>query len=167
VVTVGDQDDVEGVTLEQYARVAVALFGAKEEEVEERAVANGIPPGRMSAIAEEWNRRLAEDRSLWGSYNDHYQAAMREAGITAPEITLEQYAEILGAQQRGEPMEEVLERFGLTMQTYSMVSQEWAGRLISDMSIAMRLGQLLSEAHPPHRPPPGEQPPDQPLQPLL
>jgi hypothetical protein len=152
-------DAVEGVTLEHYAKVAVALFGATEEEVEERAQANGIPPGRMTAIAQEWNRRLAEDRSLWGAYNDHYQAAMREAGITAPEITIEQYAEILSSQQRGEPMQEVLARFGLNMQTFSMVSQTWAKRLVTDWSLAMRLGQLLSHHHPPEQPPP-----DQPLQ---
>jgi len=152
-------DAVEGVTLEQYAKAAVAMHGASEDEIEERAQENGIPAGRLNAIAEEWNRRFTEDPSLVHRYSALYQEAMREAGITAPDITLEQYAEILQAQQRGESVTEVLTRFGLNLQTFALVSQGWIDRMAADPSIAMRLGQLLGQ----QQPPPGQPP----LQPLL
>ena len=150
-------DDVEGVTLERYARVAVAIHAAPEDRWDALAQEHGVPAGRIRAIGEEWNRRFAENPALVQEYSRLYQQAMREAGITAPDITLEQYVEILQSQQRGEPMDEALARFGLTLQTFALVSQTWIERMAADLSLAMRFAELIQE----------QPPPDQPLQPLL
>src|SRR3989337_987233 len=52
------EDPVEGVTLEQYTKAAVAVYGLGEVEAEEAARAHGIPAGRMQTIGEEWSRRM-------------------------------------------------------------------------------------------------------------
>ncbi len=145
---------IEGVTLERYAEVAVALHGASPEEIETRATAHGIPSGRINAIAEAWNQRFVEHPELVRRYSDLYQQAMQRAGIRAPEITLEQYAEILQSGTSGEQFVSVLGRFGLNLQTFALVSQGWIDRMSADPSLAMRLATIMQEQHsPPEQPP--------------
>ncbi|MGH2685731.1 MAG: hypothetical protein ACRDJP_09730 [Actinomycetota bacterium] len=156
----GPEAPIEGVSLERFAEVAVALHGATPEEVETRAQEQGIPPGRFTAISEAWNRRFAEHPELVRRYSDLYQQAMREAGIRAPDISLEQYAEILRSQASGDRFLEVLERFGLNLQTFALVSQGWIDKISADPSLAMRLATLMQHPHPP-----ADQPPT--LHPLL
>jgi hypothetical protein len=67
---------------------------------------------------------------------------MREAGIVAPEITLEQYADIL-RRSRETPLEQVLPEFGLNLQTFALVSGTWGERMQTDVSLAVRLAELL------------------------
>ena len=150
---------IEGVTLEAYTEAAVAIHAAPPEEREARAVEHGIPPGRIDAIGEAWDRRMKEHPEIVRRYSDLYQQAMRDAGIQAPEITLEQYAEII---HRGgtEPLEKVLPEFGLTVQTFAMVSQRWIDRMQADPSVAIRFAQIMG---PPSMPPPTQGP----VQPLL
>ena len=156
----GPEAPIEGVSLERFAQVAVALHGASPEEVETRAQELGIPPGRITAISAAWNQRFAEHPELVRRYSDLYQQAMREAGIRAPEISLEQYAEILGSQASGDRFLQVLERFGLNLQTFALVSQGWIDKISADPSLAMRLATLMQQSHPQ-----AEQPPS--LRPLL
>ncbi|HEX9823538.1 MAG TPA: hypothetical protein VGB51_03975 [Actinomycetota bacterium] len=146
----GDADPfepVEGVTLERYARAAVAFHRAgadrSAEDVETLAVANGIPAGRINAIAEAWNGRMTEHPEVVTRYSELYQQAMRDAGIEAPDISLEQYAELLRRQGSGEPVADVLKAFGLDLQTFALVSQHWIDEMQSDPSLAMRLAELM------------------------
>ncbi|MGH2692379.1 MAG: hypothetical protein ACRDHM_07720, partial [Actinomycetota bacterium] len=63
-------------------------------------------------------------------------------GIEAPEITLEQYAEIL--REAGKrPLAEVLPAYALNLQTFALVSGQWIDRMAADTSIAARLATLL------------------------
>ncbi|HYH27370.1 MAG TPA: hypothetical protein VEA19_01180 [Actinomycetota bacterium] len=155
----GNFEPVEGVTLEKYAEVAAALTGATtEEEVEERAAARGFPAGRYAAIAEVWNQRVFGIPEVGAKYSELYLSQLRAQGIQPPEITLEQFAELLRRQGSGAPSGDVLAEFGLTPQTYALVSQEWARKMMSDPNVAMRIGQLLTagmEAQP-SQPPPEE-----------
>ena len=138
-------EPVEGVTLEKYAELIAALTGTTtEDEVEARAVAGGIPAGRYGAISEVWNQRVLGIPEVGARYTELYLAALRAQGIEAPDITLEQFAEITRRQGSGESPTVVLVEFGLTPQTYSLVSQKWAGRFATDPGLAMRFGQLLS-----------------------
>jgi hypothetical protein len=144
---------VEGVSLEQYTEAAVAMHAdPSPEAMEAAAVAHGIPAGRHLAIGEEWNRRIIQHPEMVQRYHELYQAAMHKAGIVAPEITLEQYADILRRQGAGEPQQEVLASFGLTLQTFALVSQGWIDKMATDPSLAMKLGQLMSTAGPPTPP---------------
>jgi len=133
---------VEGVSLEQYTKAAVAGFGLDAAQAEEAAQAQGIPAGRMLAIGEEWSRRMTKHPEVVFKYNALYQAAMKEAGVVAPDITLEQYAEIL---KRGKetPLEQLLPEFGLNLQTWALVSGSWGERMMADTSLAVRFAQLL------------------------
>ena len=120
----------------------MALHGLAREDAEETARAHGIPAGRLQQIAEEWNRRMTAHPEVVQRYSALYQEAMREAGIVAPEITLEQYADIL-RRSRETPLEQVLPEFGLNLQTFALVSGRWGERMQADVSLAMRLAELL------------------------
>ena len=133
---------VEGVSLEQYTNAAVAVFGLDEAEAEEAAQAHGIPAGRMLAIGEEWTRRMTANPEMVQRYNALYQQAMKDAGVVAPDITLEQYAEIL-RRGRETPLDALLPEFGLNLQTWALVSGSWGERLMADPTLAVRLAQLL------------------------
>lgn len=136
-------EPVEGVTLERYAEAAVAFHRASGDEIESLAVANSIPAGRIDAIAEVWNRRMTEHPEVVTRYSELYQQALRKAGIEAPDISFEQYVEILRRQTKGEPIAEVLGAFGLDLQTFALVSQHWIDEMQKDSSLAARLGELL------------------------
>ena len=133
---------VEGVSLEQYTKAAVAIFGLGEEEAEAAARDHGIPAGRMLPIGEEWSRRMTANPELVHRYNALYQEGMKEAGVVAPDITLEQYAEIL---KRGSetPLEKLLPEFGLNLQTWALVLGSWGERMMADPSLALRFAQLM------------------------
>jgi hypothetical protein len=133
---------VEGVSLEQYTKAAVAVFDLDDAKAEEAAQAHGIPAGRMLAIGEEWNRRMTTNPEMVHKYNALYQQAMKDAGIVAPDITLEQYAEIL-TRGKETPLEQLLPEFGLNMQTWALVSGSWGERMMADPSLAVRFAQLL------------------------
>lgn len=136
---------VEGITLEVYARVAVELHGLPPERMDAAAQAHGIPSGRLQAVAEGWNKRMAQHPEVVQRYSALYQQGMRDAGIEAPEITLEQYAEIL--REAGKrPLEEVLPAYGLNVQTFALVSGQWIDRMRTDTTIAARLAGLLAPA---------------------
>jgi hypothetical protein len=139
-------DPVEGVTLERYTELAVALYGVTaDEEIETRAQAHGVPPGRFKAVAEGWNRRMAEHPEVVQRYSSLYQQALKDAGVEAPDITLEQYAEILRRQSQGQPVTEVLSDFGLDLRTFALVSQRWIDEMAADPSLAVRFVGLLQE----------------------
>ena len=133
---------VEGISLRRYARVAVELHRVTPEQMEATAEAHGIPKGRLQAIAEEWNRRMQADPQVVQRYSELYQEGMREAGIEAPDISLEQYADIL-VKSKTAPLQEVLSEFGLTIQTFALVSGQMGERLQADPSLAAKLGEIL------------------------
>jgi hypothetical protein len=134
---------VEGVSLEVYTRAAVELHGLSPDEMNTAAEAHGIPKGRLQAVAEGWNKRMTEHPEVVQRYSALYQQAMRDAGIKAPEITLEQYAEIL-REAGTRPLEEVLPAFGLNVQTFALVSGQWIERMRTDTTIAAQLAALLA-----------------------
>jgi hypothetical protein len=72
---------------------------------------------------------------------------MKDAGIEAPDITLEQYADIL-TQGRTRPINEILPEFGLNMQTFAMVSGEWIDKMAKDPAMAARLAELMGATPP-------------------
>ena len=138
----GSLAPVEGISLEHYARVAVELHRSPSQDWDGVAETHGIPRGRLQAIAEEWNRRMQSDPQMVQRYSDLYQQAMRDAGVEAPDITLEQYADIL-QRSKTTPLEKVLPEFGLTVQTFALVSGRWGEKMRADPSLAARLGEIL------------------------
>jgi hypothetical protein len=133
-------ETVEGLTLEQYARLAVALHRVDESEWDAVAATFGVGPGRVTALGEAWQAKLTADPSLAIAYNDLYQRAMVEAGITAPEVSLEQYADML---RSGGPTPEVLAKYGIDVQQFSMISHRMGQAMMADVGLAQRFAQLM------------------------
>jgi hypothetical protein len=143
----GPYAPIEGISLEKYARVAVELHRTPSEKMDETAEAMGVPAGRLQAIADGWNQRMAKHPEVVQRYSALYQQGMRDAGIEAPEITLEQYAEIL--KEAGKrPLAEVLPAYGLNVQTFALVSGQWIDRMAADASIAAKLAGLMGGTPP-------------------
>lgn len=144
---------VEGVTLETYARLAVQLAGKDDRaQLEALAAQHGVPPGRFDAISAVWSERVMGNREVGLRYTELFQAATKEAGIEAPDLSLEQYAAILSEMQAGKPMHEVCEGKGLTVQQFSMASQAWAEKLMANPMLGVQLAQLMQDGHA-HEPP--------------
>lgn len=135
-------EPIEGISLEKYARVAVELHRTPSEKMDETAEAMGIPAGRLTAIAEGWNARMVQYPEVVTRYSELYQQGMKDAGIEAPDISLEQYADIL-KQGRTRPINEILPEFGLNMQTFAMVSGQWIEKMSADTTLAAKLAELL------------------------
>jgi hypothetical protein len=133
-------DTIEGLTLEQYARLAVALHGAPEAEWDAVAARFGVGPGRVAALGEAWQAKLTATPALAIAYNDHYQRAMVEAGITAPEVTIEQYADML---RSGGPTEAVLAKYAIDVQQFSMISQRMIQAMAADPGLAERFARMM------------------------
>ena len=137
----------EGVTLEQLVKAGVEAFGKDESELEEIAQRHGFPPGRFEAIAEAWKQRMARNPAIVHAYNRLYQRAMEEAGVEAPDLSLEEYASIIRATGAGTPLDEAIEPFGMDVQQFSMLSQRMGERMMRNPSLAIRYAQLISAGH--------------------
>jgi len=153
----GAHGEIEGVTLEQLVAAGVRMYGKDQSEWDEIAQAHGFPPGRFEAIAEAWTRRMSQQPGLAQAYNALYQREMVAAGVTVPDLTLEQYASLVTAGS-GKSLEDALARFGLNMQQFSMLAQRWGERMMADPSLAMRYAQLIGALH--SHPPDAEKGPE-------
>ena len=144
---------VAGVALERYVELGVEMTRQGLDEAGQQAyvAARGIPPARWAEATAGWGARLASDGRVAMRYAYLYRQAMDAAGITAPDVPLERYAEMLGAIQSGTPVDQVCARFGITMQEFSLVSEHWGLAIAGDVGLAMRFGQLLQQ----HLRPPG------------
>ncbi|MGH2710792.1 MAG: hypothetical protein ACRDH9_06280 [Actinomycetota bacterium] len=147
----GPYEPIEGISLEKYARVAVELHRTTQEKMDEAAEALGIPAGRLTAIAEGWNKRMTDHPEVVHKYSELYQKGMKDAGIEAPDISIEQYADIL-RQGRTRPITEILPEFGLNMQTFAMVSGQWIEKMSGDPQIAAKLAGLMGDVQQPPAP---------------
>lgn len=134
-------DDIEGVSLQTFAKLAVRLTGKPPEEWDAIAAEYGIAAGRFQAVSDAWTARFQTEFGLVNQYNDAYQAAMVEAGITAPEITLEQYVDLL---KTGGPTPENLAKYAIDLQQFSMISNHWTQAMGSDVALAQRFAALYT-----------------------
>ena len=132
-------DTVEGLNLEQYSKLAVALNGVPEAEWDAVAAKFGVGPGKVVSMGAAWQQKMTGNPQLAIEYNAHYQQAMIEAGITAPEVTLEQYAELV----KTGPDQATLDKYGIDLQQFSMISQRMGERMMADMGLAQQFAQLM------------------------
>ena len=144
--------DTMGFSLKRFTDLAVDLYGKSEEESDEVARAHGVPDGRLQELIEAWTAKLRNPITVF-RYHRLYQRALRERGVQRPEVSVEQYVELLKAAQGGN-IAEVCERHGMTVQQWSMVSQHMGIRMLTDFSLARRFAELMHEGHV-HPPPEG------------
>jgi hypothetical protein len=146
-------DDM-GFSLKRFTALAVDLYGKSEEESEEVARAHGIPDGRLQELIAAWTERLRNPITVF-RYHRLYQRALRERGVRRPEVSLEQYVELLKAAKGGD-IAEVCKKHGMTVQQWAMVSQHMGMRMLTRPSLAKRFAELMHEGH--AHPHPGETP---------
>ncbi|MGH2662711.1 MAG: hypothetical protein ACRDH8_07850 [Actinomycetota bacterium] len=95
-------DTVEGLILERFTEMAVALQDKSREEQEAIAQSYGVAPGRLQALVDGWTARMSDSQTL-NRYHELYQMELAEAGVERPEVTLEQYAVIMKPCRRARP----------------------------------------------------------------
>jgi hypothetical protein len=141
---VTDQEDgtVEGLTLERYTDLSVALFDKAPEEHEEIARSFGVPPGRLQAVIDGWTKRM-EDPEVLRRHSDLYQAALAAAGVGRPEVSLELYVEMMKAIAAGTPADQVCAEHGMTLQQWALVAQHWGERMVADPQLGLRFAQAM------------------------
>jgi hypothetical protein len=139
----------EGLTLEQYTDLTVALFGKDGPERDAAAEALGIRADRVDAIVAAWTRRVQSDLSLLQRFNDLYQQALVRAGVQRPDVPMETYAEIMGATSSGTPLDQALAQHGMDMQQFALLSQYWGQQMMADPGLAQRyLAAILAAQKP-------------------
>ena len=140
-----------GFSLKRFTALAVDLYGKSEEESQEIARAHGVPDGRLKELIEAWTARLRNPITVF-RYHRLYQRALRQRGVRRPEVSLEQYVELLKAAKGGN-IAEVCKKHDITVQQWSMVSQHMGMRMLTRPSLAKRFAELMHEGH--THPPPG------------
>ena len=143
-----------GFSLKRFTALAVDLYGKSEAECEEIARAHGVPEGRLQELIAAWTARMRNPVTVF-RYHRLYQRALRERGVQRPEVSVEQYAELLKAAQGGD-IAEVCKKHGMTVQQWSMVSQHMGMKMLFNPSLARRFAELMHEGH--SHPPPDEGP---------
>ncbi len=136
------EDTVEGLSLERFTEMAVALTDKSREEQEAIAQSYGLAPGRLQAVVDAWTARMSDPQTL-NRYHELYQQELVEAGVQRPEVTLEQYAAMMKAMSGGTSVQDVCMQNGITVQQWAMVAQHWGSQMMADPSLAVRFAQLM------------------------
>jgi hypothetical protein len=138
----GGDDTVEGLTLERFTEMSVALYDKTPEQQETIAQSFGVSPGHLQAVIDGWTARMSDPQTLH-RYNELYQKELGEAGVQRPDVPLEQYAAMMKAMGTGTSAQEVCAQNGMTVQQWALVAQHWGQRMMADPSLAVRFAELM------------------------
>jgi hypothetical protein len=162
---------IEGVSLEQYAAVcAQAASYPTMPEFQKLLAQHGLDPAKYDRVSKAWTGRMSKDTSMVvvneyskafgnagaGKYGAIGKAGVAEAGGQAAAfnpatVSFETYCEIMGAQgawsAQGKDVNAMLKQvFNMTALDYSNVAQYWSPKMMSDMSLAMKMSDLMMRA---------------------
>jgi hypothetical protein len=138
----GGDYTVEGLSLERFTEMSVALYDKTPEEQETIAQSFGVPAGRLQAVIDGWTARMDDPPTLL-RYHQLYQKELAEAGVQRPEVPLEQYAAMMKAMGTGTSAQDVCAQNGMTVQQWALVAQFWGQRMMADPSLAVRFAELM------------------------
>ena len=138
----GGDDAVEGLSLERFTEMSVALYDKTPDEQEGIARSFGVAPGRLQAVIDGWTARMSDPQTLH-LYNELYQKELGEAGVQRPDVPLEQYAAMMKAIGTGTSAQDVCAQNGMTVQQWALVAQHWGQRMMADPSLAVRFAELM------------------------
>lgn len=147
-------DPVEGVSLEQWAGVNAMLASGTSTDDAIKTIGADMP--KWDRVNAEWLSRMKNDFTF--TIATKYAAAFKTnasgnlgsgSQISAESIPFEKYVESMVAQdvlgKQGRDAQDVLKDFGMTVADYSNVSSYWSGKMMSDFSLAAKMGQLDAE----------------------
>lgn len=156
----------EGVTIEDWARSAVAMSQASDLAAAERALAQlGMDRAKYDRVNNEFQARMQRDTSfviaqiygqafsgalgMSGGYGlGHADGSMQQLGEEP--VTLDRYSEIIGAQgawsQQGHDVNAMLQQvFGITVIEFSKYGAYWSTKMAADPNIALKHGDLIEK----------------------
>lgn len=154
-------DPVEGITLEQWAAVNAKIASGATAEEAIKGIEADMP--KWDRVNAEWLTRMKNDTSFTisqkyaaafntnasGNLGSGAQVSSTGAGGSGESFPFEKYIECMVAQdvlgKMGRDAQDVLKDFGLTVADYSNISAYWSGRMMSDFSLAAKMGQLDAE----------------------
>jgi hypothetical protein len=149
--TAGGEPVEEGVTLEKYAELAVALYDKEGPARAAAAASVGVDDTRVEEIVAAWMKRMESEPGLVQQYSTLYQQALVKAGVQRPDISVETYAQMMGAMSAGRPMDQVTKEHGMTIPQFAMVSQHWSEEMIANPQLAVRYAELMMAAQAAHK----------------
>ena len=167
---------IEGVPLDQYAAiVAQQARGLAQADFHRLLAQQGMDPAKWDRVSAGWNERMSRDTQGGlmaayakafagagaGQYGAQAQAgaammggpgaAPAPAGVNPASVSFEQFCELMGAQNawsmQGKDVNAMLKKvFSMSALDYSNISSYWSPRMMSDMSLAMRMTDLMMRA---------------------
>jgi ribosomal protein L37AE/L43A len=166
---------IEGVTIEQYAALAAqAARNLPPAEYQRLLAQHQLDQAKFDRVSKAWTARMSQDTTFAlmniyskafgsagaGQYGAAGQAGVAEAAGGAPAfnpatVSFETYCEIMGAQaawsSQGKDVNAMLKKvFNMTALDYSNVSQYWSPKMMTDMSLAMKMSDLMMRAQQKH-----------------
>jgi hypothetical protein len=134
---------IEGIGLEKYAELAVAMQGMDEPGMKAYAEANGVKAGTWGSVRDGWNQRFETKVPVMMRWGQLYRQKLAASGVERPDITFEQYATITAKRDTGTTLDEIYEEYGLTVSTWALVSDHWVGQLAADPQLTTRFEDLV------------------------
>jgi len=157
---------IAGVSLEMYASINAQL--AQGKDYNEILKKHGIETVSWEKASEGWNNRMRTDTTftVTNEYSKFFLAAGQgQFGETSKEaakgikgekvdsenpISLELYVEIMAAQSaaasQGKDANQVLASYGLNAADWGAIGIHWANKMMSDMNVGMKFGELFTKA---------------------
>lgn len=146
---------IEGVSIEQYAKLCVQMMDTGEDVAAQVAIAEaaGVSAAAWNAAKEGWTARMQDPANLGKvaqEFMKHYQGAQAAARGGAPPCTLEEYAKIhsecaFEKDADGVPLtyEKVLPRYGLTVTKWGEYNGYWTPKVNDPADPAMAQWAVL------------------------
>lgn len=169
-VNAGDNgllDPISGVSLETYAHISARL--AQGENMAELLKQYGVETVTWDEASAGWTERMRTDTTyvLVNEYGKYFMSAGQgQFGDTAKDVSqtmnfdgakvatgeplsLEKYVEIMSAQNaavaQGKDANAVLAGYGLNAADWGTVGGYWTNKMMTDMNIGIRFGELLAK----------------------
>lgn len=164
---------IEGVSIEQYASIAAKQAQNLPMPDFLRMLAqNGMDQAKYDRVSQQWIARMSQDHegkiaTIYakafsgagaGQFGAMGQAGSAEmggqpaaAGFNPASVSFEMYCEIMGAQSawsaQGKDVNAMLKQvFNMSALDYSNVASYWSPKMMADMSMAMRMSDLMMRA---------------------
>jgi hypothetical protein len=151
---------VDGVTIDQYGQFAAAqAAGISLPDFQRMLAQHGLDQARYDRVAAEWNARMSRDTDfvVVTAYGKAFNAkpgggvAGAAPGIDPNTVSFDTFCEIMGAQSawsaQGKDVNAMLKQvFNMTAADWSNVSAVWTPKMMTDMSLGMRMSDLMMRA---------------------
>jgi hypothetical protein len=154
-------DPVNGISLEDWAAANAKIMSGTPMDTILGVL--GVDKASWDAASAQWTARMSSDTTFAVSkvYGDAFVNSnigkFAQAGLAAPPASaavekvksdFELYVKVMTHQsvaaQKGVDATAVLAKYGLTVLDWSTVSSYWGPKMSSDMSLAMKVGELMT-----------------------